>query len=182
MFGTCDQYLLSTRSNPSLSLTSGCKLNSLKDIPSHTFFSLPDCEHVFCTSHQPLPPGPSSTGAQFRLSQPVLSTLPLQGPLSSSWSDPYTSRAQHPVEKSSCQWILPCCPPWGKKKIKGNGTYCDILTRGEVGKEGIWRKRKIKKMKDRKLWLPMGVGRCDSQSETLGSFYKLYSSLQILIF
>lgn len=71
MFGTCDQYLLSTRSNPSLSLTSGCKLNSLKDIPSHTFFSLPDCEHVFCTSHQPLPPGPSSTGAQFRLSQPA---------------------------------------------------------------------------------------------------------------
>lgn len=113
-------------------------------------FPLLDCERVFCTSHQPLSPGPTSTGTWVRLSQhllQVLPTLPLQDPLSSFWSDPYTSLAQHPGEKSSCQWILPCCPPWGKKKIKGSGSYGNTFTWKVAGEE--WIKRNLKKGKIR---------------------------------
>lgn len=49
-------------------------------------FPLPDCEHLFYISHQPLPPGSTSTGTQIKVSQLLqeLSTLPLQVPPSSS--------------------------------------------------------------------------------------------------
>lgn len=43
-------------------------------------------------------------------------------------------------------------------------------------------KKKDHKVKGRKLWFPTGVGQWDFQSETSGSFYKLYSTLHILIF
>lgn len=121
-------------------LPEGCTLTQV--------FALPDCEHLSCIPHWPPPPGPASTGAQVRLSQHLLQlppTLPWQDPLSSSWFDPYTSLAPHPVGKSSCQWILPCCPPWGEN-IKTRGSYCKTLTREGAGEEGIQRKkRKIKK-------------------------------------
>ena len=121
--------------------------------------------------------GPTSTGTQIKVSQLLqeLSTLPLQVPPSSSWSDPYTSLVQHPAEKSSCQWILLCCPPSAEKHQRQWKLlqYIDMKS----GRRGMNRERKEKQRAYGEGWKQqfLTVGRRDSP-KSWGAGFKLYST------